>query len=306
MRESQQITPRILVTTDFSLESERAFYHALAFAVARQARLTVLHTGSESRSSVPWDRFPSVRETLTAWGLLPPGAARDAVSDILNIGVTKMAMRDDDPRQGITDYLRKHPTDLLVMATEGRTGLARLFNSSVAETVSYQTKSHTLMLPKGGHGFVDPGSGKTDLKRILCALDPQRDPRPALAYLKQWLPALGGSDMDILVLQTCEPDQAMEMILPQTADIRWRQESRSGELIETVVSAAREMEAEMVVMTTHGPLGLRERMRGSRTDRVLRDLWLPPAVNPGALIQQLAKKRAPRRRPFGSMPQGVS
>ena len=49
-----------------------------------------------------------------------------AVSEILNIGVAKMAMRDDDPRQGITDYLRKHPTDLLVMATEGRTGLARL------------------------------------------------------------------------------------------------------------------------------------------------------------------------------------
>ena len=94
-----------------------------------------------------------------------------------------MAMRDHDPRQGITDYLRKHPTDLLVMATEGRTGLARLLNPSVAETVSHQTKSHTLMLPKGGRGFVDPQTGKTSLKRVLCALDPKQGPahRPRLS-----------------------------------------------------------------------------------------------------------------------------
>ena len=69
MQETRQITPRITVTTDFSLESERAFFHALAFAVTKQARLTLLHTGSESRNSVPWERFPGVRETLAGWGL---------------------------------------------------------------------------------------------------------------------------------------------------------------------------------------------------------------------------------------------
>ena len=263
------------MTTDFSLESERAFFHALALAVAKQARLTLLLTGSESRNAVPWERFPGVRETLAGWGLLPQDAARDAVSEILNVGIAKMAMRDDDPRQGITDYLRKHPTDLLVMATEGRTGLARLFNSSVAETVTYQTNSHTLMLPKGGRGFIDPASGKSNLKRVLCALDPRRDPRPTLAYLKQWLPALGTSKMEILMLQTSEPGAATEMILPQTADISWRQEARPGDPVETIVAAAREMEAEMVVTTTRGRLGLMGRMRGSRTDKILLDLRLP-------------------------------
>ena len=118
MQETQQITPRILVTTDFSPESELAFYHALAFAVARKARLTLLHTGPESRDTVPWGAFPGVRETLAAWGLLAEDAPRSAVSDSLHVGVAKMAIRDDDPRQGITDYLRKHPTDLLIMARE--------------------------------------------------------------------------------------------------------------------------------------------------------------------------------------------
>ena len=275
VQESRQITPRITVTTDFSLESERAFFHALAFAITQQARLTLLHTGSESRNSVPWERFPGVRETLAGWGLLPHDAPRAAATEKLNVGIAKMAMRDHDPRQGITDYLRKHPTDLLVMATEGRTGLARLLNPSVAETVSHQTKSHTLMLPKAGRGFVDPETGKTNLKRVLCALDPKRDPRTALAFLKQWLPVFGGAGMEILVLQTCNPDESTEMILPQTADISWRQEARPGDPVATIVAAAREMEAEMVVVTTRGRLGLIKRMRGSFTDLILRDLRLP-------------------------------
>jgi len=275
VQDSQQITPRILVTTDFSAESQRAFFHALAFAVCRKARLTLLHTGPESRSTVPWKNFPGVRETLAGWGLLPQDAPRNAVADTLNLCVAKMAMRDDDPRQGITDYLRRHPTDLLVMATEGRTGLARLFNPSVAETVCYRTKSHTLMLPKGGRGFVDAETGRAGIKRVLCVLDPDRDPRHALGFLKQWLPALGGPEMEILVLQNCDPEDAAGLALPQNDNLTWRQEIQSGELVATTVSAARKMEAELVVMTTHGPLGPMARMRGSHTDMVLRDLRVP-------------------------------
>jgi hypothetical protein len=131
------------------------------------------------------------------------------------------------------------------------------------------------MLPKGGRGFVDPQTGKTNLKRVLCALDPNRDPRTALAFLKQWLPVFGGAGMEILVLQTCNPDESTEMILPQTADISWRQEARPGDPVATIVAAAREMEAEMVVVTTRGRLGLIKRMRGSFTDLILRDLRLP-------------------------------
>lgn len=275
MQDDRQITPRILVTTDFSVESERAFYHALTFAVKNRARLTLLHTGSESRDAVPWERFPGVRETLAAWGLLPQDAPRTAVADTLDVGVAKMAMRDGDPRLGITDYLRKHPTDLVVMATEGRTGLARLFNSSVADSVSYLTKSHTLMLPKRARGFVDPKTGESTLRRVLCALDPDRDPRPALAYLKQWLPIFScGKPVDVVVLWTRNSD-VPELLLPSTPGLSWRQQKHGGEPVAAIVATARELKADMVVVNTRGPLGLVARMRGSRTDQILRQLGLP-------------------------------
>lgn len=275
MQDSQQITPRILVTTDFTDASESAFYHALVAAVARQARLTLLHTGSESRHSIPWERFPGVRETLTAWRLLPEDSPRSAVAERLNVGVAKMAMRDDDPRQGITEYLRKHPTDLLVMATEGRRGLARLFNPSVAETVSYLTKSHTLMLPRRGRHFVDAKTGTSSLKKVLCALDPNRDPRPTLAFLGHWLPALGAEDIDAVFLQPpLQPDEA-PIAFANTHAVHWRTEDYEGELVESLIDTARRTDPDLVIMNTSSPLKLKGRLRGSRVDRVLQTLQLP-------------------------------
>jgi len=276
VQDSPQIAPRILVTTDFSVESERAFYHALAFAVKSQARLTLLHTGSESRDAVPWERFPGVRETLANWGLLPADAPRFAVTERLGVNVAKMAIRENDPRKGIIRYLRKHPTDLLVMATEGRRGLARLLNPSVAETVGHLTRSHTLMLPRQARGFVDPGHGTSVLQRVLCALDADQDPRPALSFLKRWLPAIGGDgEIEIVVLRTADWAQAPALRLPQTEGQCWHEETRGGDPVDAVIAAAREFRAGMVAVSARGPVGLLARLRGTHTDQILRQLHLP-------------------------------
>lgn len=277
MTESPQITPRILVTTDFSTHSETAFYHALAAAVSCQARLTLLHTGSESRHAVPWERFPGVRETLTTWGLLDEDAPRSAVADNLNVGVAKMAMRDDEPRQGITEYLRKHPTDLLVMSTEGRSGLARIVRPSVAETVSYRTKSHTLMLPRNGTPFIAAESGKSTLRKVLCVPDPFVDPRQTLAFLGKWLPALADPehDVDVTYLDTQPDPERPPFVFPGTPGLNWHAETREGDLVESLLGAAGDDRPDLVVMHTSSPLKLMGRVRGSRVDRVLKALRVP-------------------------------
>ncbi len=274
MQEPQMLTPRILVTTDFSEESERAFYHALSFAVAKQARLTLLHTGAESRNSVPWERFPGVRDTLCKWGLLSADASRTAVIEQLNLDVAKMAMRDDNPREGITDYLRRHPTDLLVMASEGRRGLGRLFSSSVAETVCRRTRSHTLMLPKRGSGLVDSATGKSSLERVLCLVDPATDPRHAFAYLTQWLPTLGGREVDVIVI-AMNDNHEMTAVLPEPPGQYWRYAQSSGDIRQRISEGVRESKAELVAIVTRKPRGVLTRVRDSIVDLVLRELRLP-------------------------------
>lgn len=281
MTESQQIAPRILLTTDFSEASRRAFHHALAVALAKRARLTVLHTGSESRQDVPWEKFPGVRETLTRWGLLEEGAPRNAVADQLDLHVAKMAMRDDDPRQGITDYLRRHPTDLLVMATRGRRGWARIFNASVAETVAYNTRSNTLLLPVQSEGFVAAGSGQAGLRKVLCMLEPEGDSERMLGFLGGWLPAFGGGDAEILLARIAgERDEPM--ILPADGRLQWRQEVHEGTPIDVIMPLARSFEPDLLVISTQTLLTLRGRLRGSIADKVLRSLGIPMLTIPRA------------------------
>lgn len=275
--ESQQLTPRILLTTDFSAESEIAFVHALAIALKRKARLTLLHTGGESREQVQWNRFPNVRRTLQTWGLLDADAARTDVVDKLGIDVNKMAQRDYDPRNGITDYLRRAPTDLLVMASQGRTGMARFRHTSIAETVSYRTKSHTLMLPKDGSQFIDPDTGASSLRCVLCALDMKHDPRTLLTFLSRWLPdmAADGEDVDVFVLQVGEPEEPQQLLVPQADRLRWQGMTSHDGLVDAVLQTAESIQPDLVVVQADSPSNLRGRLRGSRIDRIMRSLRIP-------------------------------
>ncbi len=280
MAELQPITPRILVTTDFSEDSLLAFHHALAVAVAKRARLTLLHTGSESRDDVPWERFPGVRETLTNWGLLEKDAPRSAVSTQLGVDVAKMAMRDDDPRQGIADYLRRHPVDLLIMATQGRSGMARVFRPSVAETVAYRTRSHALLLPDQASGFVDGESGVATLQRILCILDPYQDPRRAFAFLRSWLPAFGGVLAEVTVVDTGNGDVFDERQMPQIDGQTWTLRRQLGRVADVANELADELAYDLIVITGQGRLGVRARLAGSNTERILRGTRLPVLIMP--------------------------
>jgi nucleotide-binding universal stress UspA family protein len=49
--------------TDLSAASQRAFAHALAVALVRRARLTLLHVDADD-DRPDWSEFPAVRTTL--------------------------------------------------------------------------------------------------------------------------------------------------------------------------------------------------------------------------------------------------
>jgi hypothetical protein len=56
-------------------------------------------------------------------------------------------------------FLDEHPTDLLVLATHGRDGVARWLHGSIAEELSRIAKLPTLFMPPTGRGFVDHTDG---------------------------------------------------------------------------------------------------------------------------------------------------
>jgi nucleotide-binding universal stress UspA family protein len=272
--------PRVLVPTDFSNSGEAAFVHGLRLAIAVEGRLTLLHCGAEGRDAVPWDRFPSVRGTLVRWGMVPPETTRAEVAARLNVDVVKMAVRDDDPRQGIIDYVRRNPSDLLALYSRGRAGMARLFNPSIAETVAFRSRTPALILPRGSEGFIDAATGTAGLSRVLCALEFGDDQRNALSFLAHWLPAAGSGGIEITLLQRSESERDSPPLLPKVARLSWQALYRPLDEIAAIVASARDVSAQLIVMNATRPSRLPGRVQGSRLDSVMRELGLPVLALP--------------------------
>jgi nucleotide-binding universal stress UspA family protein len=55
----------------------------------------------------------------------------------------------------------------------------------------------------------------------------------------------------------------------------WKKEVRSGEVIETIVNTASELDADLILMATDGRNGFLDGLRGSHSERVLRQCSAP-------------------------------
>ena len=123
---------RILVPVDFSESSLDALQHALAFARQNDARLTLLH----------------VIEPFHASLFIDTTGTQHAMREASHLRLTKLweatrkawprtghELREGDPVTTITALAKRMNADLIVMGTQGRTGLQRGLIGSVAERV---------------------------------------------------------------------------------------------------------------------------------------------------------------------------
>jgi len=262
----------ILHPTDFSPGSERAFAHALAVALFRHAKLTLLHV-SETPSEEDWQRFPAVRETLARWGLLAPGSSRADVYQRLAIKVRKVQLESDDPAEAIANYLVDHPSDLLVLATEEQSGLPRWFHSSVASELVHGVPVRALFVPAGCAGFVSPADGELSLRRILVPVDHRPDPAPALELASRAAASLGVAPVAIRALHAGE--KLPPLALAPADGWRLDSELASGDPVDAILAAARAWPADLVVMATDGRDGPLDVLRGSHTERVVQEIPCP-------------------------------
>jgi nucleotide-binding universal stress UspA family protein len=86
----------------------------------------------------------------------------------LGIRVAKVGLDPQDLRSGLMGFLDEHPSDLLVLATHGRDGIARWMHGSIAEELSRIAKLPTLFMPPTGRGFVDHTDGSLHCATLLA------------------------------------------------------------------------------------------------------------------------------------------
>jgi nucleotide-binding universal stress UspA family protein len=109
-------TSQILAATDLSDSSEAALGVAAGYARALHAGLHIFHVFSSSEVAVT--------------RLLADAAA--AVGPDVPVTVSGAG---GDPAEEILRYAARHPVDLIVVGTHGRTGVSRMLIGSVAERV---------------------------------------------------------------------------------------------------------------------------------------------------------------------------
>jgi nucleotide-binding universal stress UspA family protein len=117
----------ILHPTDFSESAEAAFSVAGMLATAHKARLIVLHVYPLPISRGEGIDYPS--DQVELWRLLDRYHAPDP-----DIEVEGRLVQGSPPDE-IVRQAEEEGCDLIVMGTQGRTGLARLLMGSVAEKV---------------------------------------------------------------------------------------------------------------------------------------------------------------------------
>ncbi len=263
----------VLHPTDFSAASERAFADALAIAVLGGAHLDILHAGSSLAED--WERFPAVRKTLERWGLLLPGSPRSAVFERLGVAVTKLEW-GGSPAGACLRAIREIDPDLVVVATEGRKGVARWLRPSVAEAVAYRTAAATLFVPARGRGLVSLDDGTITLERILVPVADRPLPGGALAQAERIACAFKLEHVEITALHVNGP--APSFSLGEATGLSWRQESAQGDVVEEILAAART--SDLIVMPTEGRDGIWDALRGSTTSQVLRAARCPVLAVP--------------------------
>lgn len=267
---------RVLHPTDFSPASQVAFAHALAVALARRATLTVLNASPDFDAS-DWTRFPRVRETLVRWGLLGPGSDRSAVLRELHVRVMKVGVDASHPVDAVLDYLADNPSDLLVLATEGREGLPRFLRGSVAQKVARVSGVRALFVPAHERGFVQPDDGSLSLRHILVPVADSPDPRAAAQAAAGVAETLGTASLEIHPLHVGTRMPALEA---PPGPWTWRESLREGEPVPEILAAARELPADLIVMATDGRDGFIDVFRGSHAERVVRGAPCPVLTIP--------------------------
>lgn len=135
---------RILVPVDFSDKSLQAVRDTVAFAEKASA-VHVVHVLKNLEATDPgvvWETVNDDQRMMTIQKLFD-----EKFSSSEYTGLT-LSIEKGDPAAEIVDYAETHQIELIVMPSQGRSGISRFFMGSTAERVIRHAHCPVLVLRK--------------------------------------------------------------------------------------------------------------------------------------------------------------
>jgi CBS domain-containing protein len=196
--------------------------------------------------------------------------------------------RDGEPPAEIVAVAEHYADPIVVMGSHARTGLRRMFIGSVAFRVVHDVQCPVVIVPIGAAGIAN-----WDLKRIVVPLGGLQHAEQVLGPVRDVL----GPNLDVHLVDVIEPlvrrsgaivqeyyaigrdiaTQYLTGVAARLAERGWRVtwEVRVGVLEKEIAQTAREHQASLVVLCTHGRTGFGRFMLGSSAESMAHASEIP-------------------------------
>jgi nucleotide-binding universal stress UspA family protein len=250
------------------------------------------------RENAATDRLPHAAKLAKLVAI-----ARDQLSSLASraskrgVAVT-FSVRTGQPYHEIATSAREQSSDLIVMATHGFTGIKHVVVGSTAERVVRHGPCTVLTVSTRGKSPLAAKLVPLKLKKIVVPIDFSNTSMNALpgatllahafhaeiilVHVVEKFPIdfiLGREQMNEtigpLIKQAKVDLQQMAGNLSQSTGIKVAAVVMVGKPFEGICQAARKLDADMIVLTTHGYTGLKHIWLGSTAERVVRHANCP-------------------------------
>jgi nucleotide-binding universal stress UspA family protein len=265
--------PKILVCTDGSPDSDGALAAAIQMAQTTGSKIFLLEV----------IYFLAGYELQSPDALAPPvvnlelmEAQETAVQERLERQKAEAAQKGVslEPRtrtgtsayEGIMEEAEELQPDLIIMGRHGYTGLTRLLMGSTTARVIGHSPCHVLVVPQGA---------SLSFQRLLVASD--GSPFSEAAWQEALILAQTmGSVLMAVSVAADEPDRPWPTKVVRSLEAAAAKQGFSLETMvplgrpeEGIVQAAREKQASLIIMGSHGRTGLKRLLMGSVAERVI-------------------------------------
>ncbi len=254
---------RLLLATDGSEFSEGAVREAVNLAKTCGSKLfvvSVIEFNPELEEFAPRLATKIEEETMQQLEAIKLRAAKEGVD------CEAISHKAEDPYPDIVEDASKEHADMIIMGRRGRTGLKRLMLGSVAAKVIGHAPCNVLIVPR---------AARVECRNILIATDGSKYSEKAVLEAVGIAKRSGATLIGISVAHNdVGLNEAEEHVRPvkeiaEKEGLKVEALSLKGIPYEVIVNTAKQRNADIIVVGSHGRTGMERLLMGSVTERVI-------------------------------------